>query len=61
MLQTHHLIDKLLDGVVVTDVYGVQVDRVVDVDPHVVVSLHMVVKSLGSHDVMWCHVMSHDS
>ena len=43
---TNHLIHKLLDGIVVTDVDGVQVDGVVDVCPHVVIMLHMVVKAL---------------
>ena len=44
---SHHVIHKALNGIVVTDVNLVQVDRKVDVVPHVVVILHMVIKSLS--------------
>ena len=40
--------DKALNGVVVADFNGVQVNGVVDVAPHVVVPLDVVVKALGS-------------
>ena len=43
---THHLVDIFLDSVVVIGVHRVQVDGVVDVGPHVVLMLHMVVKPL---------------
>ena len=43
---THHLIHKFLNGIVITDVNGIQIDGEVDVHPHVVVTLHMVVKTL---------------
>ncbi len=40
---------KLLDGIVVTDVDLIKVYRVVDVVPHVVVVLHMVIKTLQTN------------
>ena len=43
---SHHVIDKALDGIVVTDTNLVQVDRVEELVTHVVVILHMVIKSL---------------
>ena len=42
----YHFIDIALNGIVVTGVNLVQVDREVDVVPHVVVIFHMVIKSL---------------
>ena len=39
-------VDEGLNGIVVTGINGVQVDRVVDVSPHVVVILDVVVKAL---------------
>ena len=39
-------VDKELNGIVVIGINGVEVDRVVDVSPHVVVILDMVVKTL---------------
>jgi len=43
---SHHVVDKALNGIVITDVNLVQVDGEVDVVPHAVVVLHMVIKSL---------------
>ena len=39
-------VDEGLDGIMVTGINGVQVDRVVDVIPHVVVIVDVVVKAL---------------
>ena len=41
----YHSVNIALNGIVVTDIYLVQVDGVVNVIPHVVVTLDMVVKS----------------
>jgi len=43
----NHVVDKAFDGIVVTDVNVIQIDGEVDVVPHIVVILHMVIKSLG--------------
>ena len=45
---TYHIIDKLLDGIVVTDVNGVKVYREVDILPHVVVMFDMVIKAIST-------------
>ena len=41
----YHSVNIALNGIVVTDIYLVQVDGIVNVIPHVVVTLDMVVKS----------------
>ena len=46
ILHTHRLVDKALDGIVIGGINLVQVDGVIDVVPHVVVKLHMVLKAL---------------
>ena len=48
--------NELLNGIVITDIDLVQIDGVVDVVPHVVVILHMVVKAL---DVIYEHRLTH--
>ena len=42
----HHLVYIFLNGIVVTDIYCVQVDGEVDVCPHIMVSFHMMIKPL---------------
>ena len=45
---TYHIIDKLLYGIVVTDVNGVKVYREVDILPHVVIMFDMVIKAIST-------------
>ena len=47
MISTYHVIDKLLDSVVIANVNLVQEDGEIDVVPHIVVSLDMFVKAIG--------------
>ena len=42
----YHLVHIALNGIVVTGVNLIKVDGVVDVGPHAVIVLHMVVKPL---------------
>ena len=51
--------DKLFNGIVITDIDLVQIDGVVDVVPHVVVILHMVVKALYSGCTMQTQALIH--
>ena len=44
----YHVVDKTLDSIVVTDIYLVEIDGIVDVGPHVMIVLDMVVKSIGT-------------
>ena len=45
---THHIIDKLLNCVVITDVDLVKVNGEVDVSPHIVVMFNMTLKATGT-------------
>ena len=49
---SHHFIHKFLNGVMVTDIYGIKVDGEIDVGPHVVIFLHMILKSLRKDHTM---------
>ena len=46
IILANHLVHIMLNGIAITGINLVQVDRVVDVGPHVVLMLHMVFKSL---------------
>ena len=45
---THHIIDKFLNGIVVTDIDLVEVNGEVYIPPHVVIVFNMAVESTGT-------------
>ena len=45
---THHIIDKFLNGIVVTDINLIEVNGEVYVPPHVVIVFNVAVESTGT-------------